>query len=119
MKSGISHGNTIFIIILTHYSIMKKFLFFAVLFCLLTGANQVNAQLIIRNSLQNITFSKNQYVIANDVIAGKFVNSNRTPGNVVVKSGIEYEIESSGTVTLQDGFSVEKGATFAVYPSSY
>ena len=69
--------------------------------------------------LQNITFSKNQYVIANDVIAGKFVNSNRTPGNVVVKSGIEYEIESSGTVTLQDGFKVEKGATFAVYPSSF
>lgn len=32
---------------------------------------------------------------------------------------IEYEIESSGTVTLQDGFKVEKGATFAVYPSSY
>lgn len=69
--------------------------------------------------LQNITFSKNQYLIANDVIAGKFVNSNRTPGNVVVKSGIEYEIESSGTVTLQDGFQVEKGATFAVYPSSF
>lgn len=31
----------------------------------------------------------------------------------------EYEIEASGTVTLQDGFKVEKGATFAVYPSSF
>ena len=31
----------------------------------------------------------------------------------------EYEIEASGTVTLQDGFKVEKGATFAIYPSSY
>ena len=27
--------------------------------------------------------------------------------------------ESSGTVTLQDGFIVEKGAEFAVYPSSF
>ena len=25
----------------------------------------------------------------------------------------------TGTVTLQDGFEVEKGATFAVYPSSF
>jgi hypothetical protein len=28
-------------------------------------------------------------------------------------------LEASGKVTLQDGFKVEKGATFAVYPSSY
>ena len=28
-------------------------------------------------------------------------------------------LEASGTVTLQDGFNVEKGATFAVYPSSF
>ena len=26
---------------------------------------------------------------------------------------------STGTVTLQGGFSVEQGATFAIYPSSY
>ena len=44
---------------------------------------------------------------------------NRTSGNVIVKDGVEYEIEASGTVTLHDGFFVEKGATFAVYPSSY
>ena len=69
--------------------------------------------------LQNMTFSKNQYVIANDVTAGELVDSNRTAGDVVVKSGIEYEIEASGTVTLEDGFMVEKGATFAVYPSSF
>ena len=69
--------------------------------------------------LQNITFSHDQYVIANDVIAGASVDSIRTPGDVIVKSGTEYEIEASGTVTLQDGFKVEKGATFAVYPSSY
>lgn len=69
--------------------------------------------------LQNITFSNDQYVIANDVIAGESVDSNRTPGDVIVKCGIEYEIEASGTVTLHDGFNVEKGATFAVYPSSF
>lgn len=46
-------------------------------------------------------------------------NRNRTSGNVTVKEGVEYEIEASGTVTLQGGFNVEKGATFAVYPSSF
>ena len=40
-------------------------------------------------------------------------------GNVTIKNGIEFEIESSGTVTLEDGFRVEKGATFAVYPSCF
>lgn len=69
--------------------------------------------------MQNITFSKNQYVIASDVNAGKAIDSLRTNGNVIVPNGIEYEIEASGTVTLQDGFKVEKGATFAVYPSSF
>ena len=46
-------------------------------------------------------------------------NRNRTAGDVTVMNGVEYEIEASGTVTLQDGFSVEKGATFAVYPSCF
>lgn len=69
--------------------------------------------------LQNITFSKNQYVIASDVNAGEAIDSQRTNGNVIVPDGIEYEIEASGRVTLQDGFQVEKGATFAVYPSSF
>ena len=69
--------------------------------------------------LQNITFSNNQYVIASDVNAGYAIDNNRTNGNVVVPVGIEYEIEASGKVTLQDGFKVEKGAVFAVYPSSF
>ena len=38
---------------------------------------------------------------------------------VCVRDGTEYEIEASGTVTLEDGFKVEKGATFAVYPSCF
>ena len=69
--------------------------------------------------LQNVDLRVPQYVIASDVIAGNAIDSNRTPGDVTVKNGIEYEIEASGTVTLQDGFKVEKGATFAVYPSCF
>ena len=51
--------------------------------------------------------------------SGAAVDSNRTQGDVVITSGVEYEIEAPGTVTLKDGFVVEKGATFAVYPSCY
>ena len=40
-------------------------------------------------------------------------------GNVTVKNGAEYEIEASGTVTFEDGFKVEKGAKFAVYPACF
>ena len=69
--------------------------------------------------LQNITFNNNQYVIASDVNAGSAIDNNRTNGSVIVPDGIEYEIEASGKVALQDGFKVEKGATFAVYPSSF
>ena len=72
---------------------MKKFLLMAALFCLLAGTNQVNAQLIIRNSGH----------------AEIGVNPSATDNDTV----------SSGTVTLHDGFKVEKGATFAVYPSSF
>ena len=69
--------------------------------------------------LQNVDLGTSQYVIASDVTAGRSVDSGRTNGDVTVKNGIEYEIEASGTVTLEGGFSVEKGATFAVYPSSF
>ena len=51
--------------------------------------------------------------------SGNAIDSNRTSGEVTVKDGIEYEIEASGTVMLQDGFKVEKGATFAVSPSCF
>ena len=69
--------------------------------------------------LQKMDINRSQYVIASDVTAGRSVDSNRTNGDVTVKSGIEYEIEASGTVTLEGGFNVEKGATFAVYPSCF
>ena len=69
--------------------------------------------------LQNVVFYRSQYIIANDVLAGTLIDSNRTAGNVVIRHGVSYEIEAKGNVTLQDGFIVEKGAEFAVYPSSF
>jgi len=42
-----------------------------------------------------------------------------TTGGAQGKRGIEFEIEATGTVILDDGFQVEKGATFAVYPPCF
>ena len=69
--------------------------------------------------LQNTDLENSQYVIASDVIAGSSVDSNRTSGDVVVPSGVDYEIEASGTVTLQGGFQVDLGASFSVYQSTF
>jgi hypothetical protein len=69
--------------------------------------------------LQNETIIDSCYIIANEVIAGNSIDSNRTNGDVTVNNGVEYEIEASGNVALHNGFKVEKGATFAVYPSSF
>ena len=69
--------------------------------------------------LQNVTLNNSQYVIASDFTAGQSVDGERAPGYVIVQNGTKYEIEASGTVTLQSGFKVETGATFAVYPSSF
>ena len=102
---------------------MKKLIFLAVL-CLLASASPMSAQLIISNNGHaEIGTNPNEnyidYVIASDVTAGYSIDSNRTNGDVIVKNGVEYEVEASGTVTLEDGFKVEKGATFAVYPASF
>ena len=70
-------------------------------------------------ALQNITLSNPQYVIANDVNAGSNIDNNRTNGDVIVPNGVKFEIEASGTVTLENGFKVEEGATFAVYPACF
>ncbi|MBR0493922.1 MAG: hypothetical protein IJJ83_09230 [Muribaculaceae bacterium] len=69
--------------------------------------------------LQNESFKTSRYIITSDVMAGYAIDTNRSWGDVVIVKGIEYEIEASGTVTLNDGFKVEKGATFAVYPSCF
>lgn len=69
--------------------------------------------------LQNTRLENSQYVIADEVIAGRSVDSGRTNGNVTVAEGIEYEIEASGTVTLSGGFQVERGAYFSVQKSTF
>lgn len=69
--------------------------------------------------LQNTVLKSSQYVIAGDFLAGSTVDCNRTSGEVVVKKGVKYEIESSGVVRLEGGFKVKKGATFAVYPACF
>lgn len=66
-----------------------------------------------------MTIGNSQYLLASDFTAGKAVDADRTHGDVTISGGVEYEIEASGKVTLQDGFKVEKGATFAVYRSSF
>ncbi len=74
---------------------------------------------IVPMALQNVTLSNSQYIFASDFYAGNAIDANRTSGDVIVSSGIEYEVEASGLVTLENGFKVEKGAFFAVYPSCF
>ncbi len=84
---------------------------------MLYGHNQI--PFILPLQLQNISFNKSQYVIASDVTAGESIDISRPSGYVIVPEGVIYEIEASGTVRLEEGFIVEKGATFAVYPPCY
>lgn len=69
--------------------------------------------------LQNTTLNQSQYVIADEVLAGKAVDNGRTRGDVTVSNGTEFEIEASGKVTLTGGFNVERGALFSVLKSTY
>ena len=69
--------------------------------------------------LQNERVERSQYVIANDVFAGRNVDSNRTEGDLTIAEGSEYEIETKGQVLLAPGFKVEKGALFSVTQSDY
>lgn len=69
--------------------------------------------------LQNERIERSQYVIANDVYAGKQVDDNRTAGDLTIASGSEYEIETKGQVVLAPGFTVEKGALFSVMLGDY
>ncbi len=69
--------------------------------------------------IQNTTILNSQYVIANDFTAGSNIDENRTSGNVVVKSGVSYEIEIAGTAHLEDGFKVERGAALKITPSCF
>lgn len=69
--------------------------------------------------LQNERITKSQYVIANDVYAGRNVDSNRTKGDLIIAAGVEYELDARGQVVLAPGFAVEQGALFSVTKSDY
>ena len=69
--------------------------------------------------LQNTIIRNSQYVIVGDVIAGNSVDNGRTDGDVIIKNGIKYEIESSGEVRLEDGFKVEKNAELIIRPAVF
>ena len=84
---------------------------------MLYGNNHI--PLILPLELQNCEINESQYIIANDVIAGNSIDCIRTDGNVTIMNHVVLEIEASGMVRLEDGFKVEKGATFAVYPSCF
>ena len=109
---------------------MKKFLFFAALCCMLATANQVSAQLIIRNNghaeighdpFDPVPEGLNpEYYNWLDTVTTLKVFGNRDE----YASGAHMTfgdnlLRSQYNVTLEDGFTVEKGATFAVYPSSF
>ena len=47
------------------------------------------------------------------------MNAKISFGNVTIAAGTNYSVEHTGTVSLQPGFKVEKGATFSVKPSDY
>ncbi len=64
--------------------------------------------------LQNTTISNSQYVIANDVVAGRNVDANRMAGDVTIADGVDYEIAHQGSVTLGPGFKVENGAKLTI-----
>ena len=69
--------------------------------------------------IQNETLSRSQYVIASDAYLGRNVDSNRTTGDVIIPTNVNYEMEYTGDVLLAPGFTVEKGATLSVVPSDY
>ncbi len=69
--------------------------------------------------LQNERITHSQYVIANDVCAGRNVDTNRANGDLTIAAGVEYELDAKGQVLLAPGFKVEKGALFSVLKSDY
>jgi hypothetical protein len=64
--------------------------------------------------LQNETINYSQYVFASTLSAGRNVDSNRTSGNIVFASGVNYEVEATGNVSLGSGLIVKNGATLKI-----
>lgn len=70
-------------------------------------------------AIQNEIVSDSRYIIANNVDIGSNLDNNRTIGNVIITNGKEYEIEAKGNVVIHNGFTVEKGAVFGIYPFAF
>ena len=123
--SGINGNSTYVSVVDINGGVMKRFVTTDVTIngvspnSIITLYNHNRIPFIAPLKLQKVSLLKSQYVIASDVVAGYSIDSNHSNGNVTVKNGVEFEVEASGTVTLDDGFIVEKGATFAVYPPCF
>lgn len=63
--------------------------------------------------LQNDTLRSSQYLHVNNVHIGKAVDTNRTEGDVVLKSGT-LTLESGEDVWIDDGVIIENGATLII-----
>lgn len=63
--------------------------------------------------LQNDTLRSSQYLHVNNVHIGKAVDTNRTEGDVVLKSGT-LTLESGGDIWIDEGVIIENGATLII-----
>lgn len=64
--------------------------------------------------LQNATLNSDRYIIADKVLVGSNVDSDRTSGEFVIEEGGNLEIEAYGDVELRDGFVVESGGIVTI-----
>ena len=63
--------------------------------------------------IQNTSFSGNTTVIGKNIFAGKDVNRGAAPGSVRIQNG-NTTFQAEQTVTIKNGFQVEKGASLKV-----
>ena len=67
--------------------------------------------------IQNASFSGNTTVIGKNIFAGKDVNRGAAPGSVRIQDG-NTTLQAEQTVTIKNGFQVEKGASLKVNTNS-
>ena len=67
--------------------------------------------------IQNASFSGNTTVLGKNIFAGKDVNRGAIPGPVRIQSG-NTTFQAEQTVTIKNGFQVEKGASLKVNTNS-
>ena len=67
--------------------------------------------------IQNASFTDNTTVLGKNIFAGKDVNRGAIPGLVRIQSGYTT-FQAEQTVTIKNGFQVEKGASLKVNTNS-